>query len=136
MKKLSLILTLVTSLALPLSAALAADKAPAAAEQSLGKTLENFFQETKKQVDEAMNAKPGLVRGLAMEPEARAFLAAVVKSELMYVLQDEKPHTLLVPTNEAFIALPQEVKDRLVNDKAFAKKVVAHHIFGGNLDIS
>ncbi len=128
----------------------AAERPYSEAEKQIAQSLEKLFGTIGKQVKETKDAltketqdinkslkkelEPGLFRELSLNKDTRFFMGALVKADLLYVLQDQKAHTLLVPTDAAFEKLPEATRNRLLTDKAYLHKVVAHHIYGGNLD--
>jgi uncharacterized surface protein with fasciclin (FAS1) repeats len=62
--------------------------------------------------------------------------AAVQAAGLVDQLKSPGPFTVFAPTDEAFAKIPKADLDALMKDKVKLAKVLTHHVFAGNANVS
>ncbi|MEU1737180.1 fasciclin domain-containing protein [Streptosporangium sp. NPDC020145] len=78
-------------------------------------------------------AKEKVATAVEQSPLLSQLAEALKKSELVEQLNSSEGVTVFAPTNEAFSALPQDVKDKLKADPAQLKKVLTYHVVSGKV---
>lgn len=78
-------------------------------------------------------AKEKVATAVEQSPELSQLAEALKKSELVEQLNSSEGITVFAPTNEAFSALSQDVKDKLKADPAQLKKVLTYHVVSGKV---
>lgn len=61
------------------------------------------------------------------------FIDALQAAEMIDVLKQNTPFTLLAPTDDAFAVLQPSGVDALLEDKALLKRILMQHIIGGRM---
>jgi uncharacterized surface protein with fasciclin (FAS1) repeats len=80
-----------------------------------------------------MEAPKDIVSAAAAQPQFSTFSALVVEAGLTEALVAVGPNTVLIPTNDAFKAVPAKKLEELKADKAKLKAVLTFHVLPGKL---